>query len=211
MSLFKQTEQSIDSIISELENRFPARFPMQNAASPALPLLIAIDGRCASGKSTLGLALKQELELRTGAKANLFHMDDFYLRPEQRTEARYLEPGGNVGRERFSAEVLRPLKSSDAFSYRPFDCRTMALSAPVAVPPALFAVIEGSYSLHPDLAGFYDLRVFLSVSPSEQRRRLLLREGESRLRMFEERWIPLEESYFAALRPEKNCDLRFEG
>ena len=37
-------------------------------------VLIAIDGKCASGKTTLAerLALKY--------KANLFHMDDFFLR-----------------------------------------------------------------------------------------------------------------------------------
>ena len=46
-------------------------------------LVIAIDGKCASGKSTLGLYLKNSLD------ANLFHMDDFFLRPEQRTPERF--------------------------------------------------------------------------------------------------------------------------
>ena len=58
-------------------------------------LLIAIDGRCGSGKSTLGAYLQQKMYV------NLLHMDDFYLRPEQRTPMRREEPGGNVDRERF--------------------------------------------------------------------------------------------------------------
>ena len=58
-------------------------------------LLIAIDGRCGSGKSTLGAYLQQKMH------GNLLHMDDFYLRPEQRTPKRREEPGGNVDRERF--------------------------------------------------------------------------------------------------------------
>ena len=33
-------------------------------------------------------------------------MDDFFLRPEQRRPERFAEPGGNVDRERFAAEVL---------------------------------------------------------------------------------------------------------
>ena len=51
---------------------------------------VAIDGNCASGKSTLGRALAEAYE------GSLFHMDDFFLRPEQRTPARFAEPGGNV-------------------------------------------------------------------------------------------------------------------
>ena len=58
-------------------------------------VLIAIDGKCASGKTTLAerLALKY--------KANLFHMDDFFLRPFQRSEERLKVPGENIDHERF--------------------------------------------------------------------------------------------------------------
>ena len=37
------------------------------------PLLVAIDGRCASGKSTLAKDLQKQLD------CNVIHMDDFYL------------------------------------------------------------------------------------------------------------------------------------
>jgi len=50
-------------------------------------ILIAIDGKCASGKTTLGLYLKNNLD------ANLFHMDDFFLQKHQRTEERLAEVG----------------------------------------------------------------------------------------------------------------------
>lgn len=46
----------------------------------AAPLLVAIDGQCASGKTTLGEMLARRFD------CNLFHMDDFFLRPEQRTK-----------------------------------------------------------------------------------------------------------------------------
>lgn len=36
------------------------------------PILVAIDGRCGSGKTTLGEYLKGQLD------CNLFHMDDFF-------------------------------------------------------------------------------------------------------------------------------------
>ena len=61
-------------------------------------VLIAIDGRCASGKTTLARQLQN---LRA---CNVFHMDDFFLRPEQRTESRLKSPDGNVDCERFLKE-----------------------------------------------------------------------------------------------------------
>ena len=39
-------------------------------------VLVAIDGRCAAGKTTLAASLQAQLG------CNVFHMDDFFLRPE---------------------------------------------------------------------------------------------------------------------------------
>ena len=62
------------------------------------PLIVALDGRCASGKTTLAALLQQ----RTGC--SVVHMDHFFLRPEQRTRERLEQPGGNVDYERFLAD-----------------------------------------------------------------------------------------------------------
>ena len=61
---------------------------------------IGVMGASGSGKTTLGEALAKRLH------ASLIHMDDFYLRMEQRTEARFQEPGGNVDYERFFTDVI---------------------------------------------------------------------------------------------------------
>ena len=53
-------------------------------------VIAAIDGRCGAGKSTLAAQLQAQLSCR------VFHMDDFFLRPEQRTAARLAQPGENV-------------------------------------------------------------------------------------------------------------------
>lgn len=47
------------------------------------------------------------------------------------------------------------------------------------------------------LSPFYHLRCFLTVSPEEQEKRLLRREGKEKFALFQKKWIPLEESYFA--------------
>lgn len=152
-------------------------------------VMVAIDGRCASGKTTLAAALAECYD------CNVFHMDDFFLRPEQRTAERFAQPGGNVDYERFRDEVLEPLLAGRAFSYRPFDCGTFALAGPVAVEPKRLAIVEGTYSQHPFFGGSYDLKLLLTVDPALQRRRILRRPAFLHRRFFEE-WIPMEERYF---------------
>ena len=164
------------------------------------PVLVAIDGPCAAGKTTLGTKLQEKFD------CNLFHMDDFFLRPEQRTEARFQEPGGNVDYERFREEVLEPLKRGEAFSYRPFDCKTFTLAQPVAVSPKKLNIIEGSYSHHPYFENPYDLKVFLRVDPELQRQRILMRPAFLHQRFFEQ-WIPMENGYFEAFSVREQADL----
>lgn len=164
-------------------------------------VLIAIDGRCAAGKTTLAKRLNEEIGCA------VFHIDDFFLRPEQRTEERYKEPGGNFDRERFFAEVLTPLLKNEPFSFRPYDCKAQALAAPIFAEPRKLTVIEGSYSCHPSMWEYYDLRIFLTVDNAEQLRRIEHRNGSGALAVFREKWIPLEERYFKAFDLENRCDL----
>lgn len=166
-------------------------------------VLIAIDGRCASGKTTLAKKLGERLS------CNVIPMDDFFLRPQQRTAERYDEPGGNIDRERFLEEILQPLQTGGVFSYSPFDCHTMALGAPVTVRPNKITVIEGSYSCYPAFWAYYDLHIFLTTTPEKQLDRLAGRRGTN-IQMFLEKWILLEEKYFAACKPEAKCEIVFE-
>ena len=129
-------------------------------------------------------------------------MDDFFLRPEQRTAERFAEIGGNVDYERFRDEVLAPLKNSLAFSYRPFDCSTFSLSEPIFVLPKKLNIIEGTYSHHPYFKDPYDLKIMLTVDEETQRQRILQRPEFLRKRFFEE-WIPMENRYFDALKIQK--------
>ena len=92
-------------------------------------ILIAIDGRCAAGKTLLARSISEYFT------ADVIHMDDFFLRPEQRTAERYKSAGENIDHESFLAEVLIPLSFGKSFSYRPFDCSTMSLGEEISVEP----------------------------------------------------------------------------
>lgn len=166
-------------------------------------ILLAIDGRCGAGKTTLATQLAGRYD------CNLFHMDDFFLRPEQRTAQRYEEPGGNVDYERFYEEVLTPLRRTDSFSYRKYDCSTQALTPPVLVTPKALNIIEGSYSTHPYFSAPYDFTVFLTTNPETQKRRILQRPAHLHEPFFQ-RWIPMEEAYFRTYSIMEHCDLVIE-
>ena len=162
-------------------------------------VIVAIDGNCTAGKTTLAGELEKLFD------CNVFHMDDFFLRPEQRTQERYAQPGGNVDYERFRAEVIIPLKQGQPFSYRPFACRTFTLSDPVSVEPKRLSIIEGTYSLHPYFGDVFDLKVFLSVDPELQVQRIYQRPQHVHERFFHA-WIPMEKQYFEYFKIPSCCD-----
>lgn len=162
---------------------------------------LAVEGGSASGKTTLGNLLSDVYH------CTVFHMDDFFLRPEQRTPERYAEAGGNIDRERFIDEVLQPLHEDKTIYYRRFDCSTMSVGEGVKVTPERLVVIEGAYSMHPQFEKYYDLSVFLNISSTLQRERILKRNSpESSNRFFEE-WIPLEHKYFSEMNVLDRCDM----
>lgn len=161
---------------------------------------IAIDGPCGGGKTTLGTILQELYD------CNLFHMDDFFLRKEQRTPARYQEPGGNVDYERFKAEVLDHLSDREGLVYRRFDCGTMSLGERRKVPYKNLNIIEGAYSCHPYFGEeVYALRFFVDIEPCRQRERIIARSGEEMWKRFASEWIPMENKYFDMLEIRKKC------
>ena len=173
---------------------------LDNLISRQDRVIVAIDGFCTSGKTTLAEQIRQHYG------CCVIHMDDFFLRPEQRTPERLSQPGGNVDYERFQEEVLTPLQKGLPFSYRPYDCSSATLADPVQVVPNRLTVIEGSYSHHPYFGQAYDMRLFLTVTPDLQRQRILQRPAFLQKRFFEE-WIPMELQYFSAFSIPEKADM----
>ncbi len=165
--------------------------------------LIAIDGRCASGKTTLAGMLKNNMN------CNVIPMDHFFLQPHMRSVERLSQPGGNVDHERFLKEVLLPLTKDRSCSYRPYSCRTGKLEDSIILSPAPITIVEGSYSCHPALQSYYDYRIFLTTSYENQLQRIAIRNGEEALSDFIKKWIPLEELYFKEMNIAAQCDFVF--
>lgn len=165
---------------------------------------VAIDGNCGAGKTTLASLIGNIYD------CNIFHMDDFFLTPELKTEERLKEVGGNVDYVRFKQEVIGGLNSGCEFQYRKYDCKNMTFTQPISVTPKKLNIIEGSYSMHPTLINNYDLKVFLHIDEEGQISRILKRNGAAMLKRFINEWIPMENRYFEGLNIKDKSDLVFE-
>ena len=158
---------------------------------PTKPLVLALDGRCGSGKTTLAAALQEQFPACT-----VLHTDDFYLPPARRIPDWAHTPCANMDLARLRDEALRPAYAGQPVQYRTYSCREGTYQPAQELPAQPLVILEGSYSHHPLLTGYETLRVFVTCSKEEQTRRLQAREGE-RYANFAARWIPLEEGYFA--------------
>lgn len=166
--------------------------------------IIAIEGGSASGKTTLSGILKDVYD------CNVFHTDDFFLRPAQRTPERLAEIGGNLDRERFYDEIVVPLRSGEAVCFRPFDCGTQALGEQITATAKKLTVVEGVYSAHPAFGKYFDLLVFLDIDPEYQKQRIIERNAPRFAERFFNEWIPLENAYFSGTDIKKHSDLTFK-
>ncbi len=168
------------------------------------PKIIVIDGRAAAGKTTIAAILSAVL------RADVIHMDDFFLPPELQTAERYAQSGGNIHYERFCPEVLPFLKQSREFSYRCFDCSIMDFGGSRHVQSGTWRIVEGSYSNHPMFGNYADIRVFCDVPFEEQMQRIIKRNGEAMADVFFSKWIPMEELYFDTEQIKQKADIVIE-
>ncbi|MCL1786352.1 MAG: hypothetical protein FWG38_00075 [Defluviitaleaceae bacterium] len=219
---YREAEKPAYRVISGVHVRL---VPVLAALAGRTGGVIAIDGRAASGKSTLATALKDVID------GEVVHMDDFFLPKALRTEARMKEAGGNIHYERFLEEVVirlqdhkcninqlagcaaaasnpQPYETNDAhekchnthppITHRIFNCQTMDYDGARTIPPTPWLIVEGSYSQHPHFGDYADIRIFSTVDPQLQMKRITARNGKTMAQKFATTWIPMEEAYFTA-------------
>ena len=135
-------------------------------------------------------------------------MDDFFLQDFQRTKERLLQPGGNVDYERFKDTVIDSLLLKRNVKYQRFDCSQMKLSDNIEIISYHpINIVEGTYSLHPYFNHYYDISIVLDISDDMQKNRILKRNGKDQFKMFEKKWIPLENKYFKQYHIYENADI----
>ena len=147
------------------------------------PLIIAIEGKCASGKTTLANMFMD--------KYAIIHIDDFFLPPHLKTAERLAEVGGNINYEKVY-EMLANIKEKHIIEYEKYDCHTNTYSH-VSIPYNEVIILEGVYSFHPYFNKLIDKLVFIETDMAEQRERINKRPNADK---FYKVWMPLENKYY---------------
>ncbi len=174
--------------------------------APGRRLLVTLDGPCATGKTTLAASLASALQ------GLVLHTDDFVVPHEMKTPERLAHPGGNCDEERLAGEVLSPWAKGLPVRFRRYDCKKARFHPEEELPPCSLLILEGSYCNLPLLRSFAHIRLFLTAPWDVRLSRLRERESPASLQMFMDRWIPLEDAYFAAYHlPDEGCILLEPG
>jgi glycosyltransferase involved in cell wall biosynthesis/uridine kinase len=170
------------------------------------PLMIALDGRSGTGKSTLARTLAQRLG------ASVVIGDDFWAGGQDaewdaRTPRQRVEEA--LDWRRLRAQVLEPVAKGRRASWRPFDwTRGEGLSERVLeLEPTAAVILDGAYSARWELSDLIDLAVLVEAPEEERRRRLERREGPAYMAAWHRRWDPAEAYYFSDVRPPASFDL----
>jgi uridine kinase len=151
---------------------------------------VGVDGFGASGKTTLAEAIAAELP-----DSVVVHIDDF-ARPDV--------PGWE--RDRFVAQVLQPLRQGRPAHYQRWDfVRNVGaewLTVPVGVP----VVVEGVSSTDVRLGVPWDVTLWVDTAYEIRLARALERDGPEMRDRWLTDWMPSEEAYAAAQRPQERVD-----
>ena len=167
------------------------------------PVLVAIDGHSAAGKSTLARNLQNTL-----ANVQLVHGDDFYrVMPE--TERFDLDASEGYRRyydwERLERQVLHPLAVQQEAHYEVYNWETGVLGTEKVVRPRGVVIVEGVFSARPKLRGYYDA-IFLVEAGEKTRAHRQQQRGDAP-EAWLARWDAAEQFYIETHQPQLYADL----
>jgi uridine kinase len=109
-------------------------------------------------------------------------------------------------RDRFVAQVLAPLAAGRPGRYQRWDWPTDTGAEWHDVPPGVPVVVEGVSSTDVRLGVPWDVRIWLEADREVRLARALERDGEAMLERWLTDWMPSEERYLAAQRPDARAD-----
>ena len=158
-------------------------------------VLVAIDGRGGSGKTTLATFLAGAIPDTT-----LVHTDDF---------ARPGVPGWEWAR--FRSQVIEPILEGRAGRYQRYDWDEDRLAEWHDVPPEGVVIVEGVSSTRTELDVPWDLTVWVDTPKDVRLARGIARDGEGMRPQWENVWEPQEDQYVLDQQPESRADITVGG
>lgn len=167
--------------------------------------LVGIDGPGGSGKSTLAAALASAI-----GSAVVVHGDDFHLPSADRPDGT-AAVGAQFDLDRLLRQVVLPAATGGPIRYQRYDWGRDELAEWIRVPPGVPVVVEGVYCTELRLRDHYDFRIFCVADREARLRRGLARDGEAARSRWLDNWMPGEDRYLAAQRPDRAADVVLDG
>ena len=168
---------------------------MDSLARERLTAIVAIDGLGGSGKSELSSRLAGAL-----GDATVVHTDDF-ARPNVR----------GWDWERMKAQVLDPIWRNEPGRYQRYDWKADALAEWHFVAVGGTLIVEGVSSLREELGKYWDLAIWVSAPYGLRLQRGVERDGEAMRSQWTDVWMPEEQDYLEAQRPDETADIIVDG
>ncbi len=169
--------------------------------------LVAIDGHSAAGKTSLAKKIETSF-----ADVSVVHMDDFYRVMDNEERERLDAAGGYelyYDWQRLEQEVLRPLSQEQTSHYRRYDWAKNELSEEKSMlQPFGVIIVEGCYSVRPELRNYYHARVLVETPAQQRLERQRRRANASRTWL--EKWDAAER-YYLGLNAKAFAELIVRG
>jgi len=188
-----------DAIVVEIQRRLQRKSLV----------LVALDGRSGTGKSTIAQAVAARVD------ASIVVSDDFYAGGNDdvwygRSASEKVAQG--IDWRRMRKEVLEPLLANKPASWHPLDFQPGSgwigwKEEFVMLEPAPVILLDGIYSARPELADLVDVAVLIETDDLVRRKRLVVREGQDFMQRWHQLWDAAEDYYFTHIRPRSSFDL----
>ncbi|MES5955358.1 uridine kinase [Bacillus fungorum] len=171
-------------------------------------IIIGIDGCGGAGKSTLANKIKSNFSTVT-----IVHMDDFYLPSAKIVNENPTNKsiGADFDWKRLLQEVFDPISNGIEGCYKRYDWETDSLAESHTVPANGIVIIEGVYATRQELAGMYDLKIWVNCPRETRIKRGIARDGEAARDMWENNWMVAEDMYVESHKPHEFADIIIDG
>lgn len=167
------------------------------------PILIAIGDFGGSGKTTFAEKLKTAL-----GDAYVVNIDDFILKEQAKSVADWED---SFERTRLREQVLGPASAGERIIYQKLEWADDRLGARIEVPNVDYLIVEGISSYHPDIASYYDYKIWVDTPIEVARDRGKARDVGNENEHLWDDWAKVDLVYQERYHPEQVADITVKG
>ena len=167
--------------------------------------LVLVDGLGGAGKTVLAETLAAELG------APVVQGDDFYRPSAQRRREAAEGIGASFDWRRLERQVLAPLSRGEGARYQRYDWDEDRLGDWISLRGQGTVVVEGVYLLRVELRRYASVSIWVDTPRDVRLARGIGRDGKAARSRWTEEWMPAEDAYVAAMRPDTAAVLVVDG